>query len=157
MAKSKQITENKQQLTALQSKLLDNLATSKTWYDAAINAGYSESSSRNIKQIVSRHPPFTQALKQRYIDQTALRLVDIGLIERNVLDHCKDINNVDNVPKHAQTLKQIKQAAGVLDIDQAPKSITINISTIEKIQVAMADVLRQRMIPVRSDDDACTP
>ena len=76
------------------------------------------------------------------------------VIEDNVLTHCKDKNNVDKVPQHSQMIKQIKQAAGVLEVDQAPKSVTINIATIEKIQVAMGDVLKSRMIPVGCDDDS---
>ena len=146
--------QKKRQLTLMQDKLLANLASCKTWKEAALKAGYSESTAGNIKQVMSRFPPFTNAIKERYINNNTLQLIDIGMIESNVLAHCKDPKNIDNVPKHAQTLKQIKQAAGVLDIEPATKSITININAIEKIQVAMAEVLRSRMIPVHSDDDA---
>ena len=144
-------------LTRKQKNFIDNLLTYTTLNDAALHAGYSQASASNIKSLIRQSPILTNAIKDLYTQNNIARLHDIMTIEGNVLEHCKDINNVDNVPKHAQTLKQIKQAAGVLDIEPTAKSITININAIEKIQVAMADVLRQRMIPVHSDDDACTP
>ena len=153
MAKTKQITDNKDKLTTNQLALLDNLTKYTSIQEAAKAAGYSDKTASNIKALIKRSPALMNRIKDIYLANTVTQLHDIMVIEDNVLSHCKEKGNVDNVPKHAQMLKQIKQSAGVLDQDQAPKAVTININTIEKIQVAMADVLRSRMIPVACDDD----
>ena len=140
-------------LTRKQKNFIDNLLTYTTLNDAALHAGYSQASASNIKSLIRQSPVLTNAIRDLYTQNNIARLHDIMTIEGNVLEHCKNPNNVDNVAKHARMLTEIKRSAGVIQDDVKPQAITININAIEKIQVAMADVLRQRMIPVHSDDD----
>lgn len=140
-------------LTDKQLALIDNLSKYPTWYEAAKASDYAESTSKNIKQIMTRYPAFMEQLRDKYMNNSTLALVDIGLIEENVLNHCKQKGNVGDVPKHVPMLKQIKQSAGVLKDDHVSKTTTINIQSIEKVQVAIGDMLRTRMIPVACEDE----
>lgn len=79
-----------------------------------------------------------------------LLLHDMSLIDRNIIDYCKVSKNVKNIPKFTQALKQIKQVAGVLEQDYIPKQPTISIAHIENIQVAVGDMLRNKLASVSS-------
>jgi len=117
----------------------------------AAKVGYSEAYGYKIVQRYKKQPNLRQSVDQilnlfpeRYRSVCKLRLPQIAEIEGKALQEYED------KPKLAiqkpQLLKQIKQAGGV-DLSEAdtPKSTTINIKTIEKIQVAMSDMLRKRI------------
>ena len=129
-------------LTDKQLSLLDNLSIYRSWYDAAINSGYSEKTSRNIKALVQQSPRFIQAMRKRYNGKTAIQLHEIGLIEDKVIQTCLD--DVENVPKYKHTLKEIKQSAGVLAPEQTSGSGTININSVQNLMVKLNDEITSR-------------
>ncbi len=55
------------------------------------------------------------------------------------------VKNPLDLPKYSQTIKQKKQVAGILGQDVAPAPVVINIESIEKVQIATAAVLRDRI------------
>ena len=132
-------------LTEKQQLFIDNLHHYKTLRSAAKAAGYGKEIQRSITSYVKRSPALTEAMRSFYHDSAMLLLHDMSLVDRNVLNHCKDPNNIADVPKHGHMLKQIKQVAGVMAEDTTPKQATVNIAHIEKVQVAIGDMLKKRL------------
>jgi len=138
-------TTKGQKLTDKQQTFVDNLHHHKTLRAAAKAAGYGKEIQRSITSYIKRSPALTKAMRTYYLDHAMLLLHDMSLVDKNVLDHCKDPKNIKDVPKHGHMLRQIKQAAGVLAEDTTPRQPTVNIAHIEKVQVAISDMLTKRL------------
>jgi len=138
-------TTKGQKLTDKQQRFIDNLHNYRSLKLAAKAAGYSKKTSHNITQHIKACPGLMNALRTFYQDNATLLLHDMTLIDKNVMEFCKDKNNVEKVPKFTHSLKQIKQVAGVLAEDTAPRQATVNIAHIEKVQVAISDMLTRRL------------
>jgi phage terminase small subunit len=139
-----QITK-RSKLTEKQQRFIDNLHNYRSLKLAAKAAGYSKKTSHNITQHIKSCPGLMSALRTFYQDNATLLLHDMTLIDKNVMEFCKDKNNVEKVPKFTHSLKQIKQVAGVLAEDTTPRQPTVNIANIEKVQVAIGDMLTKRL------------
>ena len=137
-------------LTDKQKLFIDNLQHYRSLKKAARAAGYSSKTAHNITQHIKACPNLMKALRTFYQDNSVLLLHDMSLIDKSIIDHCKQPKNVLNVPKFTHSLKQIKQAAGVLADDITPKQPTISITHIEKVQVAVAGMLTKRLNGVSS-------
>ena len=92
---------------------------------------------RTVQQIISDMP-------EAYRSVCRLRLAQVAEIEGKALDE------YEGDPKLAidkpQLLKQVKQAGGV-DLNEQDQTVkqTINIKSIEKVQVMVADMLKKRL------------
>ena len=104
-----------QTLTDKQQALVDFLPECRTLKQAALKAGYSEQTAGNIKSKIRLSPKWAVAVKQAYLNNNITQLHTIMNIEEDILQLCA--NNVEEVPKFKDTIKQIKQQAGVLQAD----------------------------------------
>ena len=116
-------------------KLLRLLPFYNSIPEAARAAGYSEySATSNVYSLVKSHK-FQSKLREYYNAQTLCMLPKIVHIENNVVDEC--LRDVSSVPKFKDTLKQIKQSAGVISPDQGPGSTVINVSGVREFMLQL--------------------
>ena len=126
-----------------EDKLIRNLYICKTVYEAAILAGYSENTAKSTIYTKLKNERFKNKIRDYAISNDLLSLPKIAYIENQILNHLME--NPLDTPKYSQTLKQKKKVAGILgeDVPQAPQ--VINIKSIEKVQVMVTDMLKQRL------------
>ena len=126
-----------------EDKLIRNLYICKTVYEAAIKAGYSENTAKSTIYTKLKNERFKNKIRDYAISNDLLSLPKIAYIENQILNHLME--NPLDTPKYSKTLKQKKKVAGILgeDVPQAPQ--VINIKSIEKVQVMVTDMLKQRL------------
>jgi Arc/MetJ family transcription regulator len=134
----------------MEEKFIRNLFLYRTVYEAAIKAGYSETTARASIYTKIKDERFKNKLREYAISNDLLSLPKISYIEEQVLNHL--VKNPLDAPKHARMLREKKQIAGILGQDVAPAPQVINIATIEKIQIAITEVLKSRL-PGHGDTD----
>ena len=117
----------------------------------ADKAGYAESYGYKLVEKYKKVPKLRQSVDQilnmfpeRYRSVCKLRLPQIAEIEG------KALQEYENKPKLAiqkpALLKQVKQAGGIdLGEPDTAKPITINIKSIERVQIAVGDMLRKKL------------
>ena len=99
---------------------------------------------RSVQQIISDMP-------EAYRTICKLRLAQVSDIEGKALDEYED--NPKLAIDKPQLLKQVKQAGGVdLNEQDQPVKQTINIKHIERIQVAVTDMLTKRLESFKDTD-----
>ena len=99
-------------------------------YHAAKAAGYSESYSKTKAYQLLRKQSYQEKSKEYYKAEAINTLPKQVKIQNDVINDC--LENTENVVKHRQMLKEIRQEAGVRDdMDSAPR--TINIQSIQSI------------------------
>jgi len=126
--------------------LIQNLSMYPTIKEAAINAGYSESYAKsNIYRLIKK-PEFQSRLKHYYrVHNTAL-LPRILKAESKLVDIIHD--DPEKLSKHHTTIKQIKQAAGILEPDEAPRQPFINIKNLQELSLKiLQDKTKLEQIP----------
>lgn len=130
------MTENNEldHVLSKEEKLIRNLSIYKSPQKAAREAGYSESFASSTVYVKIKKPSFQKKIRDFYNGLAAFQLPIISQIERKALEHL--IDNVGDVPKFSNTLKQIKQSAGVLTPDNVSHITLINI---DKAQLLMGD------------------
>ena len=119
----------------LSEKLLRCLPYFDNVKQAALAAGYSEKSANSSIYTLIKRPKFQARLREYYNGQTVALLPKLFAIDNNVVDRC--LKDVDCVPKFKDTLKQIKQSAGVLSPDQGPGSTVINVSGVREFMLQL--------------------
>ena len=116
-------------------KLIQNLALCDTIQEAALLSGYSESMAKsNIYRIVKR-PDFQKKLREYYLTNNSTLLPKIIKAESKLVDIV--LNDPEKLSKHNNTIKQMKQAAGILEPDTAPKQQVINIKNIRELSIQL--------------------
>ena len=116
-----------------EDKFIRNLAVCHTVREAALLAGYSETVAKTTIYSKLKSRAFQDKLREHYKGTAASYLPQIASLEGKALKHLD--SNIEDLPKFAHTLKQIKQSAGVLSQDSVPG---INLVKIDNIQVLMA-------------------
>jgi hypothetical protein len=113
--------------------LIQNLSMYPTIKEAAINAGYSESYAKSNVYRLIKKPEFQSRLKQYYrVHNTAL-LPRILEAETKLIE--KIVEDPEKLSKHHTTIKQIKQASGILEPDDTPKQPMINIKSLQELSL----------------------
>ena len=115
-------------LTEQQEKFIACIPNHKTLNAAAREAGYTDNTAKNIKQMIAKSKTLQRAIKDFYLANNIPQLHQIMQIEQGVLDLCQ--NDINKVKDHRQTIKEIKQQAGVLqpDHDNKPNLTYISIT-----------------------------
>ena len=114
-----------------EDRFISYLSTCKTIRAAGIKAGYSESYSKTNLCDKFKNQAFLNKLKTYYNGYSASLLPKILHAESKVVDIV--LNDPEKLPKFSRTLKELKQSAGVLQQDQAPGSVMINIENMQNI------------------------
>ena len=133
-----------------EDKLIRNLFLCKTVYEAAILAGYSENTAKSTIYTKLKRERVKNKIREYAITNDLLSLPKIAYIEEQILDHL--VKNPLDTPKYAQTLKQKKKIAGILGGDDHQTPQVINIKSIEKVQIAVADMLTRRLESFKNTD-----
>ena len=106
-------------------------------YQAAKAAGYSESFCLSNAYQLKHKKSYQEKCKEYYKAEAVETLPKHVTINNNVIQDCLD--NTDNIAKHRQILKEIREEAGVRDHVAAPPS-TINIGSIQAIIASNAGI-----------------
>ena len=127
-----------------QDKFISYLFTEQTIKDAARKAGYAESTCASVTYTMLKDPKFQDKLRQYAIQNNLLALPQIARIEKKGLDALE--NDINKYPKFRDILKQTKQISGLLAQDTQPAVPTINIRSIEHLQVILGDQVSRRTL-----------
>lgn len=129
---------------------------------AALAAGYSQRYVDTGFKLRIANSKFLSKLRLAYQGQITTLLPSIAKVESNVVQEC--LRDVNQVPKMAHTLKQIKQAAGVLGPDSVGVvQQTVNIKSIQALMVSVhtkpddneneiVDIQDDSLLPVSQGD-----
>lgn len=119
-------------LTELQKAMVDILPDCRSLKEAALKAGFAESTAANIKSKIRNSPNWAVAVKQAYLNNNIVQLPQINNIEQDLIDIIAQ--NPEEYPKYKDVIKQIKQQAGVLQTDQdynkPSQTLTLNVRDI---------------------------
>ena len=112
-------------------ELINQLTQCNSWYQAALNVGYSPSYAKLIRYKKLRSNNFISKLKQYYNNSTTGLLPKILAAESKIVDLV--LENPENISKFRHTLKEIKQSAGVLAYEERGQAPVINIGQIQAL------------------------
>ncbi len=118
---------------------IEALSQCKTVTDAGRKAGYSEGYCTGELCRKLRNPKFMDKVKKYYNGATVAMLPKILAAESKVVQMVLD--EPDQFPKFRQTIKELKQTAGVLQPDQSGTHQIINIDSVQNF---MAKVTTER-------------
>ena len=127
----------------MQDKLVSLLFTESTIKDAGLKAGYAPTTCSSTIYTLLKQPAFQNKLRQYAIQNDLLSLPQLAKIESKCLDVVA--NNPEKYPKFKEIFRQKKQVAGLLAPDAVPAQPTINIRTIEHLQVVVGDAVQKRL------------
>ena len=127
-----------------QDKFISYLFTEQTIKDAARKAGYAESTCASVTYTMLKDPKFQDKLRQYAINNDLLSLPVIAKIENKCLNLVDA--NPEKYPKFKEIFRQKKQVAGILAQDTTPAVPTINIKSIEHLQVVLGDQVHRRVL-----------
>lgn len=133
-----------------EDRFIRNLYIFKTPYEAAIRAGYSKNYASSGIYTKMKGKKFMEKVVQYAIENDIRSLPKIAYIENQILDYL--VENPLEAPKYAHTLKQKKQIAGILGRDTPQAPVTVNIKTLEKAQLMLADVCKSRLKELSETD-----
>ena len=116
-----------------------NLFIEPSITQAALNAGYSESSAKSHIYTKLRQPKFQEKIRD-YARQHELidSVPTILRLENQALKYLED--KPEELPKFASILKQKKQIAGLLSQDVAPQQATISIGAVANLMLNVSQV-----------------
>ena len=126
-----------------QDKFISHLFTEPTIKDAARKAGYAESTCASVTYTMLKDPKFQDKLRQYAIANDLLSVPQLQRIESKCLKLVED--SPEKYPKFKEIFRQKKQIAGLLAQDAVPAQPTINIKTIEHLQVVVGDAVQKRL------------
>jgi len=144
-------TRNKQKDEEIENKFIELLSTFRDPREAALKAGYSKTYSYNIRSNKFKNQRFIEKLKQTYNGDASVLLLPILGIESALIHEAykllQDAQNeqdptqrstkfkeaADFCTKTKGTRKEIKQSVGVLQADDAPKPMMINVKAVQNI------------------------
>ena len=124
-------------------QLIGYLFTEPDIKSAAIKAGYAESTASKSIYTMIKQPEFQNRLRQYAIQNDLLSLPQLAKIESKCLKLVED--SPEKYPKFKEIFRQKKQIAGLLAQDAVPAQPTINIKTIEHLQVVVGDAAQKRL------------
>jgi len=110
---------------------INNLATHANQREAAIAAGYSPTYAATSISLKFKSERFMAKLRDYYKGNAALLLPKIMATEAKVVDLVYD--DPGELPKHRQTLKELKQSASVLSSDQGQVQPVLHITSIRNL------------------------
>jgi phage terminase small subunit len=117
-----------------ESLFIRNLFTEPSITQAALSAGYSESSAKSHIYTKLRQPKFQERIREYARTHELINSVPTILrLEENALKYLAD--KPEQLPKFASILKQKKQIAGLLSQDVAPAQATISIGQVSNLML----------------------
>lgn len=143
MTKELTTTNNNRKLTELQEALIPALFVNKTQKEAALQAGYSESTASKAISKVIKNPEFQSRLREYATTNNLLNVPILAQIESKI--YTKVLQDPGKYKDFKEVFKQTKQIAGILDKDTVPQTTIINIKHIDKVQVALAGIAQKRL------------
>ena len=139
-----------------QEQLIRYLYTEPTAEQAAIKAGYAPSTASGTIYTLIKKPEFQKRLLEYAIANDILDLPNLAKIENKCLNLLHD--NPEQYPRFKEIFRQKKQVAGLLAQDAQPVQPTINIRSIEHLQVVLGDQVHKRTLmldkPAKAQDVA---
>ena len=116
---------------------IENLATAKSVSEAGRIAGYSEAYIKGdfYKKFNSKR--FIQRVRDHYNGFSYTLLPKIAQAESKVVDLI--LEDPEKLPKFERTLKQIKQATGILKPEEQPGQPMISVQNIQNILLNVHD------------------
>ena len=104
-----------EKLTEKQLGLIEAIKNGMSWTDAAINQGYSESTAKNIKSLMSRSPAFIDRFNKEVKNQYSLDFLPHVLNARKGIlkKYNKDGANYENYKTIEKTLERIEKITGI--------------------------------------------
>ena len=127
-----------------QDKFISALFTYPTIQEAAHAAGYSNKSVTSHVYTLLKNPLFITKMREYAINNDLMELPALARIERKCLQLVED--EPEKYPKFKDIFRQKKQIAGILAPDATPALPTINIRSIEHLQVVLGDQVSQRVL-----------
>ena len=127
-----------------QDKFIAALFVTQTIQEAAKIAGYSQNSRTSFVYDLVKRPEFAAKMRGYAIANDLQTLPQIARIEQICLDQVE--KNPENYPKYRDIFRQKKVVTGLMDSDEAPRQPTINIKTIENLQVVVGGDLARRLM-----------
>ncbi len=128
-----EIAEEQEVVLSNQERLVLNLATCPNVHDAGIASGYSEAYSTGPIYKLLKSETFQAKLRNHYRGSAASFLPFIQAIELKALNHVN--GDITQLPKFSRTLKELKQAAGVLSQDSAPGVVLVKVQSIQNVML----------------------
>jgi hypothetical protein len=107
-------------------------------------AGYSESYCRSNIYGLVKSDKFQEKLRKHYRTLTGALLPKILKAELALVDII--LNDPEKLSRHINTIKQIKQASGVLEPDYAPKQPFIDIKSLQELSLKILNAPRDEPI-----------
>ena len=114
-----------------EAELIRNLGLYSTVKEAGKQAGYSESFCQSAIYTKMKRPKFLDKVRDYYKSNNTTLLPKILKAETDLLNII--LKEPEKLSKHNNTIKQIKQAAGILEHDDQPKQQTINIKAAQMV------------------------
>ena len=130
-------------LTPQMIKFIDLLFTEKDTITAARKAGYAESSCNSTVYTLLGKPYIQNKILEEYRARSASNIPKLAQIEGKIFKQVH--KNPKRYKEYKDVFKQAKQHVGLLSEDHTPKQPTVNIAHIEKVQVAIGDMLSKRL------------
>ncbi len=119
-----------------EERLLQALPLGENVAEAGRISGYTDTHSHQRMYAVVNSERFQKRIRERYNGNSHLLLSKVGNIEEQVVNRV--MQNLDDLPKFRHTLKEIKQATGILQPDTGPAQPTIQVNNIRQLmQVAI--------------------
>ena len=114
-------------------RLIGCLSDFDTIKEAAIHAGYSEVTATKYVYTILKRPKVQDRIREYY------KINNLGLLPKILKAESKLVDLVlkdpEKLSKHNNTIKQIKQVAGVLESDDAPKTQFINVLNLRDLSI----------------------
>ena len=118
-----------------EEKFIRLLAHHPSVRDAAIEAGYSPRYASTGIYTKLKTEKFLAKIRQHYKSYSAALLPKILHAESRIVDIV--LESPEKIPKFRHTLKELKQSAGVLEHDNAPRAPVINIEEVQNLMLKM--------------------
>ena len=137
-----------------QDRFISALFAYPTIQEAAHAAGYSNKSVTSHVYTLLKNPAFITKMREHAIANNLIALPTIARIEKKCLEIVE--REPENYPKYKEIFRQTKQISGLLAQDTQPVQPTINIKSIEHLQVVLGDQVHKRTLtldkPVKAQD-----
>jgi len=140
-------TKQVEVIESKQDRLVRNIHKFKSIGAAAIDAGYSESTAKGRIYDIIKTPKFQKALREHYLTSNATLLPKILKAESDLMDVI--LLDPEKLSKHNNTVKQMKQAAGILEPDNQPRQQVINIKSIKELSIHLQQKRIEQAEPVQ--------
>ena len=128
---------------SMEDKFIRNLFLYESKYKAAIKAGYTENTAKSTIYTKLKSERFRDKIRSFTVANDLAEIPIIAHIERKIL---KAVNkDIKQYPKFKDVFRQKKQIAGILGDDTSPPPTTINIESIQKLQIMVGDMLRKKL------------